>query len=120
MDNTMQPTMKKTLHGGTVWMLNGKYHRTDGPAFESDVTNRRSWWKYGERHRTDGPAVESIYGNQWWIDGRLHHSDGPAIEYNDGNVCWYLEGLEYSFEEWLAKTTGLTDEQKVMFKLRYG
>jgi hypothetical protein len=119
MDN-MQPTMTETLHGGTIWKLNGKFHRTDGPAFENESTGRKSWWNYGQRHREDGPAVESVYGNQWWIDGRRHRTDGPAIEYADDKVCWFLEDFEYLFDQWLAKTTGLTEEEKVMFKLHYG
>jgi S-adenosylmethionine synthetase len=53
----MQPTMTETSHGDKVWQLDGKFHRTDGPAYESGLTGRKTWWKYGERHRTDGPAV---------------------------------------------------------------
>jgi hypothetical protein len=119
MDN-MQPTMTETFHGDKVWQLDGKFHRTDGPAYESGLTGRKTWWKYGERHRTDGPAVESVYGNQWYLNGRRHRTDGPAIEYADDKVCWFLEDFEYLFDQWLAKTTGLTEEEKVMFKLHYG
>jgi hypothetical protein len=119
MDN-MQPETFTGRTGETIWKLDGKFHRTDGPAFENALTGRKTWWNYGERHREDGPAVESVHGNQWWIDGRFHRIDGPAIEYADGQVSWYLEGLRYTFDQWLAKTTGLTDEETVMLKLQYG
>jgi hypothetical protein len=33
---------------------------------------------------------------------------------------WYLHGKHYKFDEWLDQTTGLTDEQKVMYKLEHG
>jgi hypothetical protein len=58
---------------------------------------------------------------KFWIVGRkIHRTDGPAVEYTDGATSWYLNGVKYEFEEWLDRTPGLTDEEKVMYKLQHG
>ncbi len=64
----------------------------------------------GHPHRTDGPAVEwksgYFIGEKWWyINGNRHREDGPAVEYTNGNKEWYLNGIEYSEEEWLQEIT---------------
>jgi hypothetical protein len=56
----------------------------------------------------------------WQLDGAFHRTAGPAIEYSDGSRDWYLHGNWLPFDKWLKQTTGLTDEEKVMMKLRYG
>lgn len=51
--------------GSQFWYLNGKKHRTDGPAsIYADGT--QYWYLNGERHRTDGPAVICANGSQFW------------------------------------------------------
>jgi hypothetical protein len=72
-------------------------------------------------HREDGPAIEFSNGKKSWrVNGRRHRTDGPALEYPDGNAQWWLHDRHYTFDEWLDRTTGLTDEEKVMMKLKYG
>ena len=62
---THEPICKTDAHGNKYWVLNGEYHRTDGPAVEySDVS--KIWFLNGKRHRTDGPAVEYANGYKWW------------------------------------------------------
>ena len=64
--------------------------------------------KLGEYHRTDGPAVESNSGyKEWCINGLKHRSwknfqqeDGPAVEYSGGYKRWYLNGKEYSEDQY--------------------
>ena len=50
-----------------VWRLNGKLHRTDGPAhigyYESGELRCEAWWLNGKHHRTDGPAFISHHKN---------------------------------------------------------
>ena len=42
------------------------------------------------------------YGNKVWLeDGLLHRDDGPAIEWADGNKEWWLNGKEYTKEEYV-------------------
>jgi hypothetical protein len=97
MDNIMQPTMSVDSEGDTVWRLNDRWHREDGPAIE---------WKNGD--------------NFWYLNGAFHRDDGPAVEWHDGRNEWYLNGKQLSFDTWLKQTNGLTDEEKVMLKLQYG
>jgi hypothetical protein len=70
--------------------LNGKHHRTDGPAIE-DSDGTKEWRLNGKRHRTDGPAVEWSNGMKvWYLNGELHRTDGPAIEDSNGMKEWWL------------------------------
>jgi hypothetical protein len=97
MDKDMQPVVTTDGEGNKRWFLNGKFHREDGPAIV--YVNGTKWWAmYGKRHRTDGPAIDN----------------------SDGHKEWYLNGYSYTFDEWLKRTTGLTEEEKVMMKLKYG
>jgi hypothetical protein len=93
----MQPTKSIDSDGDTVWKLDGKVHRTDGP------------------------AVETLRGEKaWCVHNAWHREDGPAIEFADGSVAWWLNGKQLSLDQWLAQTTKLTGEEKVMLKLQYG
>lgn len=104
---------------GEMWYINGKIHRTDGPALlypngseawfkdglihrdggpaVTDVTGTKVWYSNNKRHRTDGPAIEDSDGGKfWYIEGKIHREDGPAIEYADGYKAWYTNGeLDY-------------------------
>jgi hypothetical protein len=102
------------------WRLNGYSHRTDGPAIEWH-DGGKEWWLDGERHRTDGPAIEYITGYEaWWVFNELHRTDGPAVGLSNGNKQWWLHHELLPFDAWLDRTPGLTDEEKVMYKLEHG
>ncbi len=55
--------------GSILWMLNGKFHREDGPA-AIYADGLSTWWLNGKRHRIGGPAVEDVNASyyEWWID----------------------------------------------------
>jgi hypothetical protein len=54
----------------------------------------------GQYHREDGPAVDLGGGfGQWWINDKLHRLDGPAIIWEDGDGMYYIDGIEYSYED---------------------
>ena len=57
-------------NGSKYWLLNGKLHRTDGPAYEwADGSNY--WFLNGQRHRTDGPAIINADGyKEWYLNGK--------------------------------------------------
>jgi hypothetical protein len=76
----------------TVHLLDGQYHRDDGPAIEvSDGT--KHWYRNGQRHREDGPAIELSDGHkEWHQNGQFHREDGPAREWSDGSKDWYRNG----------------------------
>ena len=60
----------------------------------------RYWLLNGEFHRTDGPAVELFNGTKhWYLNGEFHRTDGPAIEYANGTKFWYVNGEYYTKEE---------------------
>jgi hypothetical protein len=74
----------------------------------------------GKRHRTDGPAVEHADGNKfWYLNGQLHRADGPAVLWPDGGKSWYLNDQDLSLNQWLEANTKLSDQQRVMLKLEW-
>jgi len=78
----------------TVYTLNGKKHREDGPALFSAL--RKEWWVNGERHREDGPAILLNGGSeQYYQKGRLHREDGPAINLTNGCLEWWVNGIRH-------------------------
>jgi len=110
-----QPVMHTTDDGVQVWRLDGKLHRTDGPAVIDG--KRQTWYLNGKRHRTDGPAIISGEYQVWWVNGKMNRTDGPA--YIDGKFrAWYLNGVKYQFDEWLDKINA-TPEEKTMLRLKW-
>jgi hypothetical protein len=97
MDKDMQPVMSIDSDGDEVWRTYNGYHREDGPAIV---------WQSGRK--------------DWRVHDKHHRTDGPAIEFANGAVYWYLNDIHMSFDQWLDKNQELTDEEKVMLKLRYG
>jgi hypothetical protein len=60
----------------------------------------KCWYLNGKLHRTDGPAIEDADGGKWWyINGKCHRTDGPAAEFANGSKWWYINGKEYTEEE---------------------
>jgi hypothetical protein len=81
----------------------------------------KDWRRGNVLHRADGPAIEYVDGDKaWYLHGVRHRADGPAVEFAAGDTRWWLSGKILSFDAWLERTTGLTEEQKVMMKLQYG
>jgi hypothetical protein len=93
----MQPEMTINEFGNTIWLLDGGFHRTDGPAIE---------YTSGDK--------------EWWVNNKIHRIDGPAVELADGSARWWLNSVELTFDDWLDNNLELTDEEKVMMKLKYG
>jgi len=67
----------------------------------------------GKPHRTDGPASEKCdskgrpFERQFWVNGMLHRTDGPAWEWWSQNgrlvACeFYVNGKKLSEEAFLA------------------
>ena len=67
---------------------------------ETGKDNNVAWRLNGKLHRTDGPAMEYADGYKaWYLNDQLHRTDGPAIERADGSKWWYLSGEELTQEE---------------------
>ena len=74
------------------WILDGKLHREDGPAYiryEDNATTIKEWWIENCLHREDGPAYvvcknQKIIYEEWWLDGAvLSKEDFTSIEMID-------------------------------------
>ena len=58
------------------------------------------WYLNGKLHRTDGPAIERANGSkEWYLNDQYHRVDGPAIEYSNGYKSWYLNGKCFNESE---------------------
>ena len=80
------------VDGTEIWWLDGRFHRTDGPAVIRP-DGGQEWWVNNQRHRTDGPAVIETNGKQaWWVNGKLHRLDGPAVIEANGTQVWFVNG----------------------------
>ena len=87
--------IKKDI-SGTYYLLDEKYHRTDGPAMIYN-NGSENWYFNGILHRLDGPAkIWMGYCNRWYVNGKRHRSDGPAVEYykecNKIHDEWFIDG----------------------------
>ena len=55
----------------------------------------------GQLHRSTGPAVEWPNGDQVWVHkGLRHRIDGPAVVSADGYKEWWINGVEYTKNEY--------------------
>lgn len=85
-----------------------KYKKSESPLLDSYKSV--IWHKNGLLHRDGGPAYKSEDGElSWWKDGVPHREDGPCSVYKDFNgrkkFHWALNGVIYSFEEYLEQVT---------------
>jgi hypothetical protein len=67
----------------------------------------------------DGSYINKHDNIAWYNEeGQLHKEDGHAVIWANGNSYWFLNGIQYTFNEWL-KLTPITDEQKLLLRLQY-
>ena len=63
------------------------------------------WRLDGKLHRENGPAIENVDGcKSWWIRGDFHRENGPAIEWANGTKSWYLNGVGMTEDQYRAQT----------------
>ena len=56
--------------------------------------------KYYVLHRLNMPVNETVDGDKFWIkNNKWHRLDGPAHDWANGTKGWYVEGKEYTEEE---------------------
>ena len=93
LDKMNKPECKTYEDGHKEWLLNGKFHREDGPAIEY-ADGHKHWYLNGKLHREDGPAIEGHDGSKaWYRNDKRHREDGPAVEYVNGYKEWWLNGV---------------------------
>ena len=74
---------------------------TNKPICETDGNGDKRWYLNGKLHRTDGPAVERPEGTKvWYLNDK--YVDGPAIEYANGTKEWYLDDKRVEMEDVLT------------------
>jgi hypothetical protein len=88
---------------------------TEGYFMVKVFKDRKEWLLNGKLHRTDGPAVEYASGSkEWHLNGELHRTDGPAIEWADGSKAWYLNGEELTKEDFKKQLSSPTLNGKIV------
>jgi hypothetical protein len=85
-----------------------------------NTTRDRHIENYDAVEQPDGSWLHSSDGYVYWYneEGYIHREDGPALIDNDGTIHWWLNGMYYSFAEWLIKLNK-PEETKMLLKLRY-
>jgi len=77
---------------------------SDQPKMMVHSSGTKEWRLDGKLHRTDGPAIEWADGSkEWRLNGNFHRTDGPAIEWINRTAGvakkWFLNGKEVSWQE---------------------
>jgi hypothetical protein len=69
--------------------------------YRVEITHRQIRWTLnGKRHRTDGPAAIWADGSQaWYIDDKCHRTDGPAVIWAGGLQEWWIHGNRVTKKE---------------------
>lgn len=94
-ENVNTPQMHEFADGSKRWIVNGMYHRQDGPAIE-EADGKKMWMHLGMVHRLDGAAIEKADGaKEWWVSGRQYHSI----------VNWAEAALQYERRDHRNKPT---------------
>ena len=74
-------------------LFNGRITRVVLAEFEVYPDGTQEWLLDGVFHRTDGPAISYPSGFQaWFRNGLVHRLDGPAITFPNGYLAWYIHG----------------------------
>jgi len=73
--------------------MNNQIIKTQYPSHVEHTLN-------GKLHRTNGPA--RIWDNgtkSWFINGSLHREHGPAVILSNGTKYWFINGKQLSENE---------------------
>ena len=89
--------------GSRRWMVDGQYHRLDGPAVIYP-NGYQVGYQNGKRHRIDGPALIEADGTHAW------HIDGVQIT-NEVNL-WIKVNKIPIWEDWI-------DADKLFFRMKF-
>ena len=57
--------------------------------------------------------VDSSGNKVLYFNDQLHRVDGPAVEYSNGYKAWYLNGKEYTEQEYNIEINKSKDKDKV-------
>jgi len=90
------------------WLLNGKMHREDGPAYQSWYENGQKYYEYwslnNKCHREDGPSSQ-----RWSYNGQKEYEE------------WWLNSNKYKREDWVEELKKIGspyyDEQRMLLDM---
>jgi hypothetical protein len=90
----------------TVWYLNKRKHRVNGPAVEF-ADGSEEWYYKGLLHNNNGPAINRLWGfycgdaycgyyyKAFYKHGLLHNKNGPAIIRPDKQI-WCINNQRHN------------------------
>ena len=89
------------------WFVNGWHRHENKPTTVAIRGNEKIEAYENERgsyHRENGPAIiryrdDKIKDMTWYKDGEIHRLDGPALIYESGLTQYYIEGIQFTKEE---------------------
>jgi hypothetical protein len=69
--------------------------------------------------RPDG-SYSNKHDHILWFneEGQRHRSDGPAHIFTNGYPFWWINGIQYTFEEWCSKLSK-SSKEIVLLEVRY-
>jgi len=108
-------------NGSQAWFQHGRAHRDDDKPAYVGATGTKVWWHNNSQQRDgDKPAVIRGDGTQeWWQDSKKHRKTGPAVIHPNGDIEFFLNGYEYTEEEW-AEAVGMRRHEMLAMKHKLG
>jgi hypothetical protein len=74
---------------------------------------------FAAKLQPDGSYIDHDGGITWFnVIGERHSEDGPSIITYRGKAAWYINGINYSFNEWCI-AANKTDKDKMLLRLQY-
>ena len=124
----------KRINNDTIFYLNEKLHRNDGPAlikFYENGVNERAYYYNGKLHRNNDPAkiVTRVNGNilkeAYYFNGKIHRNNGPAVVWYHKDVSikkenYFFNGIMFNPENLPFELPIDTKEKEFMFYLKFG
>ena len=84
----IEPVCNVFSNSDQIWMMDGKYHREDGPA-TIKANGTQVWWVNNQKHRIDGPALIWDDGSEeWWINGQQLNTANIEQWMRDQGITW--------------------------------
>jgi hypothetical protein len=105
-----------------TWYINGKRHRSDGPADVYTAANKLhiNYYYNNKLHKDNGPAV--MYGDriEYWHHGKRHRTDGPAIDIanfdskSSGSIQYIVNGKLHKLDGPAYKSFTPTEDGQII------
>jgi hypothetical protein len=75
---------------------------------------------YDAVKQDDGSYLDMFETVLWYNEqGMIHNESGPALITHDGICEWWIDGIQYSFDDWCVKLDKNIDEYASLI-INYG